>query len=63
MGCTLAAWEGPAELLLAKVKNASGRIGIFLELESSITDQSQMIVSTSKYNKYAMRNISGISMF
>ena len=22
-------WEGPIELLLAKVKNASGRIGIF----------------------------------
>ncbi len=29
MGCTLALWEGPTELLLAKVKNASGRIGIF----------------------------------
>ncbi len=29
MGCTLAVWEGPTELLLAKVKNASGRIGIF----------------------------------
>ena len=25
----LATWEGPTELLLAKVKNASGRIGIF----------------------------------
>ena len=24
-----AAWEGPIELLLAKVKNASGRIGMF----------------------------------
>ena len=27
--CQLAAQEGPTELLLAKVKNASGRIGIF----------------------------------
>ena len=26
---TLVVWEGPTELLLAKVKNASGRIGIF----------------------------------
>ncbi len=26
---TLAVWEGPTELLLAKVKDASGRIGIF----------------------------------
>ncbi len=24
VGCTLAVWEGPTELLLAKVKNASG---------------------------------------
>ncbi len=30
MECTLAVWEGPTKLLLAKVKNASGRIGIFL---------------------------------
>ena len=29
MVCTLAVWEGPTELLLAKVNNASGRIGIF----------------------------------
>ena len=29
-GDSMAAWEGPIELLLAKVKNASGRIGIFL---------------------------------
>ncbi len=29
LGCTLTKWEGPTELLLAKVKNASGRIGIF----------------------------------
>ncbi len=26
----MASWEGPIELLLAKVKNASGRIGIFV---------------------------------
>ena len=30
MGCTLAVWEGLTELLLAKVKIASCRIGIFI---------------------------------
>ncbi len=28
-GVYMAVWEGPTELLLAKVRNASGRIGIF----------------------------------
>ena len=28
--CSSYVWEGPKELLLAKVKNASGRIGIFI---------------------------------
>ncbi len=28
-GDSLASWEGMIEVLLAKVKNASGRIGIF----------------------------------
>ena len=31
----MAAWEGP-QLLLAKVKNASGRIGIFVLLKTKI---------------------------
>ncbi len=29
-GDLLAAWEGPIELMLSKVKNASGRVGVFI---------------------------------
>ena len=35
-----AAQEGPIELLLAKVKNASGRIGIFLRIVHQVMNDS-----------------------
>ena len=37
-----AAQEGPIELLLAKVKNASGRIGIFVLCISTLVSKAQI---------------------
>ena len=38
---SLDAWEEPNELLLAKVKNAPGRIGIFLFLFECMSQKSR----------------------
>ena len=46
----MASWEGPIKLLLAKVKNASGRIGIFqigvsCKVTSSIKHRDEVVIS------------------
>ncbi len=43
IGCTLTVWEGPSERLPAKVKNASGRLGIFIR-----KNDGQMLIESAQ---------------